>query len=484
MFLFLFYRIIERLLKIRPESLIGFLMFYFFSKYFKIFQKIELKKYNDKRTLWGLFRFDHKFHWTFNELTENINSSVNCGKICFENSMETSIRGINLIYIFSKNKSLYQKNKSFFNTYLKLCKSHVVLCPDLYLKRSGIRFRDESNNHRFYNLLFLQYYNFFFSKEIELKNLAEFLDFRLINNEFYDEGSSFYHYGIVDSLQKFLNFIKKIKDQNIPENFNLTVNKLSKNKNIFEKLNFGDRDGTTIMGESNNDILNNQFYINNSKFFLINNIDKYLFLRKKNWTDFGTEGHIHDDSGMVLISNGKNFIYDLGTFKYNLEPKYCNSKYHNFPNVKYIPKIKFKSKFVRIPEKNVTLINGIDLISISKSTNDLKITREYNKKKESINDFVISNKNIEINIKWKFYLSNNCKIKCDQKSDFNILKISNFCEFVLEPSSMFNIKNTIYFPDYNLKKNCKVLNISLKKMIISNKKTSILQFKQLFNTNY
>ena len=115
MFLFFLYRILEKLLKIRPESLIGFIMFYFFSKYFKIFQKIKLKKYNDKRTLWGLLRFNNKSKWSLEAFEENINKSVNYGKISFENSMETSIRGINLINLITKDKLIYKKNKSFFN---------------------------------------------------------------------------------------------------------------------------------------------------------------------------------------------------------------------------------------------------------------------------------------------------------------------------------------------------------------------------------
>ena len=90
-----------------------------------------------------------------------------------------------------------------------------------------------------------------------------------------------------------MNFLRKHKYRNIPREFNKTVLKLAKNIEVFKSLNFGDRDGTTILGEQGSHINNNRMLLNNDKFFLVQNCKKYVFIRKQNWTNFGTEGHLH-----------------------------------------------------------------------------------------------------------------------------------------------------------------------------------------------
>ena len=63
-------------------------------------------------------------------------------------------------------------------------------------QRNGLTL-DDSNNHRFYNLLFHQFYNIHFSKTVSFEALEAFVSRRLTADFFYDEGSSFYHYGVM-----------------------------------------------------------------------------------------------------------------------------------------------------------------------------------------------------------------------------------------------------------------------------------------------
>lgn len=470
MFLFLFYRTVEKILKIRPESLIGFLMFYFFSKYFKIFQKLELTKHKDKRTLWGLFRFNNKSKWNLKAFEENINRSINYGKICFENSMETSIRGINIINIITKDKSIYKRNKSFFNLYLRLCKYHAVLCPDLYIKRSSFFFRDESNNHRFYNLIFLQFYNFFCNRKVNFDEVEIFVKKRMVDEVFFDEGSSFYHFGVIDALLKTRNFFKANSNHTFSISFEKILNEVSKHQNIFQKINFGDRDGTIIFNKkfiNCNADYSKILEINNSKFFLRHNNNKYIFIRKENWTDFGTEGHVHDDFGMFCVSNGVDSIIDVGISDYFIEPKYCKNKYHNFPYLKNSHEMIFKSKFVRKPNRSVYIIQNEKLISLKSVYNKLTLSRDFDLDKDYFIDSIKSTKNLKSDINWSFCLNKNSNISICQsiKNKRNIktaVTIENLCHFESNYEMNVSTKKGNYFPDYGKKEECIFLNFNLK----------------------
>ena len=469
MFLFLFYRIIEKLLKIRPESLIGFLMFYFFSKYFKIFKKIELKKYEDKRTLWGLFRFNDKSKWNLENFSESINRSVNYGKICFENSMETSIRGINLINIISKDKLTYQKNKSFFDMYLRICKSHTILCPDLYIKRFGFRFTDESNNHRFYNLIFLQFYNFFFKKKINFDEVEKFVKKRMVDKLFFDEGSSFYHFGVIDALLKTRNFFNTNSNCSFSVSFDKLLDEISIHQNVLEKLNFGDRDGTIIFNNSfkSSAAKNSQiFEINISKLYLKHNKSQYVFLRKQNWTDFGTEGHVHDDFGMFCISNGCDSILDVGISTYSVEPFFCKNTYHNFPYTQSNPEMLFKSKFVRVPNKSNYINKNKNFISLISKHNNMELCRKMDLINDIFIDSIEINKNFKDEIYWKFCLNKKSKIYINHLPDtINSTKttvlIDNLCYFESNYKMNVYIETGNYFPDYGTEEECVFLNFNL-----------------------
>ena len=159
--IFIFYRIFEKFFKIRLESFIGYIIFWTHGLIFNLIKKQSLTKIADKRSLWDDLRFDNLNTNSTSEIKNSMTKAICYGKISFENSMETSIRAINLIYIICNNN--YTKSELLlFNFYLRLAKLNVILCPDLYIKKYKLHLKNESNNHRFYNLLFNQYYNYYF----------------------------------------------------------------------------------------------------------------------------------------------------------------------------------------------------------------------------------------------------------------------------------------------------------------------------------
>ena len=184
----------ERITAVRLESYIGFYIFRYLFDYKNEFAYIFDK--TDKRRTWEDLRLIDG-----NESIERHVEKLLCvGNLGFENSMETSIRGINCII------SSWQGMKIVLikiqNKYLQACYYHTILCPDLYVKRNGLTLDDQSNNHRFYNLLFHQFYNIHFGKTVSFEALEAFVSRRLTADFFYDEGSSFYHYGVMESLLK------------------------------------------------------------------------------------------------------------------------------------------------------------------------------------------------------------------------------------------------------------------------------------------
>ena len=99
----------------------------------------------------------------------------------------------------------------------------------------------------------------------------------MIDDHFYDEGSSFYHFGVFDSL---INFNQLLLSNNLKSFSNLflkNLNKIEKTKHVFKKLNFGDRDGTQVNKPA---VKKNQILINDTN-DLINNVKFYLNFKKR-----------------------------------------------------------------------------------------------------------------------------------------------------------------------------------------------------------
>jgi len=480
--IFITYRVLEKVFKIRAESYIGFVIFYLHAVVFGI-KKNKIHQFiKDKRLLWGELRFDNSKKNHKEQIIYQMAKAISYGKISFENSMESAIRGINLLIIYDRNYE--NKHPLYISVYLKLVKLNITLCPDLYLKRKGFLFYDQSNNHRFYNLLFLQYYNFYFSKKVDTKKIENFVNQRLIDDHFFDEGSSFYHFGVFDSLINFNQLLLSNNFKSFSNLFLKNLNKIKKTNHVFKKLNFGDRDGTQVNKPAvkKNQILINDTndLINNLKFFLTFKKEKYVFLRKENWTNFGTEGHVHDDLGNFLISNGEKFIYDIGTYKYFDEPNYCEASYHNFPYIEQLGKLEFKSKFVRLPYKQVDIYEKNDEISLTKKNKYIDLKRIFNKNNLDVQDIIIANSNVKVKIEWTFYISENCNPIIYSSKKENKIKISEFCIFNFHKNANHLISNSFYFPDYGLKEKCKKIKIILNDNFKKNTEYKIFKLEPLF----
>ena len=315
---FLLYRIVEKLFGIRLESLFGLFIFRIF------LNKISGTRFSiivhDKRSAWEELRC--------NDVNEDLNSHIKklftVGSLSFENSMETSIRGINCI-LASAQGLRDQSDNNLLQRYIKCCYYHTILCPDLYIKRAGFKLRDESNNHRFYNLLFLQFYRIHRGEQSNFSPIEAFVYKRLKNDCFYDEGASFYHYGVIDGLLKLRNYARSRKvEKDFSSSFNYFLNKSDDNLQIFRDLNFGDRDGTIIAPwmTTRAPFSVNVDHIDTDKFFLSANGANTLCIRKENWCDLGTQGHVHDDYGQVIYKSPDASLVDPGVFRYASEPFY------------------------------------------------------------------------------------------------------------------------------------------------------------------
>ena len=427
-------------------------------------------------------RFDNLNTNSVSEIKNSMTKAICYGKISFENSMETSIRAINLIYIINNN-NFTKSELLLLNFYLRLAKLNVILCPDLYIKKYKLNLKNESNNHRFYNLLFNQYYNYYFSYKVSCGKIESFVKKRLIEDKFYDEGSSFYHFGIIDSIVKLKDFVSDNYTDCFSAKFNKYLDESKKTLNVFSKLNFGDRDGTIINNNFNNEDYskNNNFKItlNNKKWFLKSFKNKYIFFRKENWTNLGTNGHVHDDSGNFLMTNGINSIYDLGTYKYFNEPKYCKANLHYFPYTQRIQEMGYRSKFERLPVKNILISEQDDKIKLSKSNGLVTLTRLFDSDNFKVEDYIFLKENTSVNITWTFFVSHNC-IVCNETQKQNELKLNNFCNFYAHPLSKIKITNDFFFPDYGRRMNLKKIKIFLKHDFVSSKRIKILSLESKF----
>ena len=87
--------------------------------------------------------------------------------------------------------------------------------------------------------------------------------------------------------------------------------------------------------------------INTDKFFLSVCASKFLCLRKQNWCDLGTQGHVHDDFGQIIYQSANARLLDRGIYEYSKEPLHAKKKYHNFPYDREFPEIYYVRKFER-----------------------------------------------------------------------------------------------------------------------------------------
>ena len=456
--LFILYRLVERLTNIRLESYFGFIIFRYFFNYKVISTQIFDK--TDKRSTWEELRLTD-----VDETIQNHVGKLLCvGNLSFENSMESSIRGINCIISVWQGVRDSSDQKTL-NRYIKSCYFHTILCPDLYLKRKGVRLDEQSNNHRYYNLLFHQFYNIYFGKKPSFKALEEFVSRRLITYRFYDEGSSFYHYGVMDSLLKLRvyahdNGIRKC----FSDNFENMLSEAECHLDVFNELNFGDRDGTTVAPWMKRGVQERKGFQSwhNDRFSLFLFPSSFLCLRQNNWCHLGTQGHVHDDFGHVIYSSPRARLLDRGIYKYVDEPLYAKKKHHNFPLDRELPEINCRRRFERDIPRNKHIEFAQQNVKLRESGKTRSLIREMCLDNFCVDDYLECEVPQEVTINWRFFLTGDIYYGSPEIKSGTVINVGSDIRFELHPNSLFRVCESTYFPEYGQVGSCNVLLIRLR----------------------
>jgi hypothetical protein len=435
--LFIFYRLIERFTSIRLESFILYGLFYFY--YIVFFRNLVIPiraRDIDKRELWEKFRFNNISN--IKEFEDIIKNSLLQGPINFENTMEISIRGHNIL---QGELISYSKVKVF----LHLTFISNLLCPDLYIKREGLRLSDRSNNHQFYVL----FYNFKFLKEFyaidSSRKLLNFVEVRL-KNGIVNEGSTFYHLGVVGCVKDLIcnNLIPLKMLKNYPK-LNECIENFDSQYNLLSSINFGDRDGTFLVQhkQSDNFKLSDKASLLESVQIYALSDDSMLFINKIKDDEFGTGGHFHDDYGhFVLQKNSKTLVFDLGTYKYKLEPKHCKREYHNLPFFTDTPGVEYKSRFVRFKRHETFHKSSKYFIMFANVYGQKSIRRYFLFKTKRIIDIAVGSGNVE-NL-----------FALDFESFKNGINSQSVLQFQFSNLLSEQLNGDFYYPDYSIKEKC------------------------------
>ncbi|MDC0122160.1 hypothetical protein OAH99_00495 [Planktomarina sp.] len=467
---FLLYRMVEKLFGFRLESLFGLFIFRMF------FNQMARSHFSivgdDKRSIWEELRCK--------EVNEDFNSHIRklfaVGSLSFENSMETSIRGINCILAIAQGLR-DESDYDFLQRYIKCCYYHTKLCPDLYIKRTGFKLRDESNNHRLYNLLFLQFYGIHRGEQSSFSAIEAFVNKRLASDYFYDEGASFYHYGVIDGLLKLRSYARSKKlEKSFSSSFNDFLDKSDTNLRIFRDLNFGDRDGTIIAPWMTTNAPFSVYVhdIDTDKFFLSVSGANTLCIRKENWCDLGTQGHVHDDFGQLIYKSPDANLIDPGVFKYSEEPFLSKKKFHNFPYDREFPEIHYVRKFERQVPRNKYIDTNETGITLREIGNGRSLTREFNPRNWCVDDYVVSDITQDVSISWRFLLEGAIDVAAQQSQIDQFINVGKSIQFKLHPDAFFRICQSQYYPEYGKSNSCRALLINLKMKIEKEKKIKLL----------
>jgi hypothetical protein len=434
---FIFYRLVEKYTSIRLESYIlySLFVFYYFVFFGRLVKPIKRKDF-DKRELWEKFRFKN-----ISNLCGFKTAVRNCllqGPINFENTMELSIRGH---YILQGELVGSFRVKAFLHFILIA----NLLCPDLYIKKEGLRLRDRSNNHQFYVLFFsFKFLKQFYALDTSRKLLA-FVEVRL-ECGMLNEGSTYYHLGVIGCIYDLIssNVISPEKLQDYPK-LNECIENFDCQYRLLSKVNFGDRDGTFLVeyeGSKNVEFPGKASLLKSVYIETLTD-DSILFINNLSDSEFGTGGHFHDDYGhLVLQKNDSTIVHDLGIYKYQLEPMHCRREYHNLPYFSDTPGVEYKSQFVRLKKHN-TFCKVTKYFIMFASVYDKKSIRRYFLfKTKRVIDIAVGSGDIENLFALNFELFKDGLLS-EKVLDFefsNLLSEQLYCDF--------------YYPDYCIKEKC------------------------------
>jgi hypothetical protein len=338
----------------------------------------------DKRKLWESHRLDFlnvndiSLDVKVNHLKFWLSRIAEENTIVFENMMECSLRASNvLIFLRSKKNVLSAKDKKIFLKFIKRTYLLNIACPDMYFKRRGIFFKDESNNHFifciFFQILFIYYYKKLTNRHIHI--FYRYINNKYSNDGFLKEGSSFYSFSVSDALLKTTYLINEKSIIKEYKNIFTSFNTDSKTEIGLKNLNFGDSDGTRLLPHLNNCENINSFLRNlapNSKPVLAKNFSFFqkgnleIILNHRKIYNYGTLGHYHDDYGHFNVYlNNIAVLVDPGTLSYSDNKKrFDSAEYHNAPNsltsasmIKHDNFVKsFKGSFLTQLEDDTTIL--------------------------------------------------------------------------------------------------------------------------------
>ena len=434
---FIFYRLIEKFTSIRPESYILYSLFvlYFFV-FFRKFVKPLKRKDFDKRELWEKFRFKNVTNLSVFE--EMIKTSLLQGPINFENTMEISIRG----HYILKGKFISDLKVKAFLHFIFFAN---LICPDLYLKREGILFKDRSNNHQFYVL----FYNFKFLKLFynidSSKKLLNFVEVRL-KDGMLNEGSTFYHLGVMGCVNELISnkLISKERLKKFPKLRECLENFDSHYKFLLS-VNFGDRDGTYLAERYELEDFNLSERTSLLKSIYIRHLkdDSLLFINKIKNDDFGSGGHFHDDYGHLVIQKKHNsIVHDIGIYKYEIEPMYCRREFHNLPFFIDTPGVEYKEKFLRMKRHKTFCKANKYYIMFCNKYEKKSIRRYFLFKTKRVIDIAVGSGNVE-NL-----------FALDFDSFKNGIHSQSFLQFEFSHLYSERLDEDFYYPEYSVKKKC------------------------------
>ena len=456
--LFCIWRLLERVIGTRPERVIGH----------QLFRTIALEQRpsitgaydipDDKRTMWGELRGDR----AGDTMLSSLYSALEVGPYAFDNSMETSIRGINFISKIIAGERRNEADTAVEKKFLTACYYHCLICPDLYVKRTGLSISDQSNNHRFYNLLFLLYYSLFYNKPLKTARIEKFVVARLEEGLFFDEGSSFYHYGVVDSLTEICRLAHEVRREEIFScDFKAWLTRAGQYQDAFKDLNFGDRDGTLIYKASSEaapdckkpvqEFLCNRFYLSAGR-------EELRFVRGENWCRLGTNGHVHDDFGHVIIRNDHARILDPGIHLYREEPSLCERHHHNFPHCNQHKRMSYRAKFERTPTRDVIVEKRGSIVLLTRFGQDIFIERQFNTAEGSFKDLIKNRSNDVAFFEWDFYIEVMPQLASTAiKVTDVVIEINNFGSLVFGEGATVALEQARYFPCYGDEKVCSLI---------------------------
>lgn len=440
----------------------------------------EYYKNNDKRALWEHHRLDFlndeliSFKSRKDKLFFWLYFSTKFEYIIFENMMESSLRGSNILRFFNANEALFSnQDKNLIKKYLKKTYLLNILCPDMYFRRSGLYLFDESNNHFIFCMCYqIIYLNF--QKKLSfayLRKVLNYFEHKHSDDGFLMEGSTFYAYSVSDAILKTLFFINKEIQLTDFQKLHKAFISMNSTELDLKNVNFGDKDGTILLPslDTNADFKDYIFNLigKSDKYFLENNIHIIksgrlkIVINGRNVYQFGTLGHYHDDYGHFnLYKDNKSVIIDPGTKSYSVKnERFDENRYHNGPFIKNKASLKKKRNFEKTFDSKISKNIKDEKISIIKVDSYGRWLRQVGSKNFCIQDIFQFNKEAFIRV---YFLKEPQIIKNEDK--VKVFKIDNVAlEISCNELFNYNTCKDEYAPNYNQAKDAYILEMNFKK---------------------